>query len=84
MIGEVISVGTEIILGSTLNTNTYYITQRLAEIGIDVLFHTSVVDDSKLLKDVINVGLNRADILIFTGGLGPTADDMTKEVVSGT
>ena len=84
MIGEVISVGTEIILGSTLNTNTYYITQRLAEIGIDVLFHTSVVDDSKLLKDVINVGLNRADILIFTGGLGPTADDMTKEVVSET
>jgi nicotinamide-nucleotide amidase len=84
VIGEVISVGTEIILGSTLNTNTYYITQRLAEIGIDVLFHTSVVDDSKLLKDVINVGLNRADILIFTGGLGPTADDMTKEVVSET
>ena len=84
MIGEVISVGTEIILGSTLNTNTYYITQRLAEIGIDVLIHTSVVDDSKLLKDVINVGLNRADILIFTGGLGPTADDMTKEVVSET
>ncbi len=84
MIGEVISVGTEIILGSTLNTNTYYITQRLSEIGIDVLFHTSVVDDSNLLKDVINIGLNRADILIFTGGLGPTADDMTKEVVSET
>ena len=84
MIGEIISVGTEIILGSTLNTNTYYITQRLSEIGVDVLYHTSVVDDSSLLEDVINIGLSRADILIFTGGLGPTADDMTKEIVSQT
>lgn len=84
MKAEIISVGTELILGSTLNTNTHYITQKLTEIGIDVLFHTSVVDDKKLLKDVINTSLNRVDLIIFTGGLGPTNDDITKEVVSDT
>ena len=84
MKAEIISVGTEIILGSTLNTNTHYITQELSEIGIDVLFHTSVGDDPNILKDVIKIGLKRADLLIFTGGLGPTADDMTKEIVSET
>lgn len=84
MIAEIISVGTEIILGSTLNTNTYYITKKLSAIGIDVLYHTSVIDDSNLLKEVINTGMKRADLLIFTGGLGPTADDITKEVVCET
>jgi nicotinamide-nucleotide amidase len=84
VIAEIISVGTEIILGSTLNTNTYYITRKLSAIGIDVLYHTSVIDDSKLLKEVINIGIKRADLLIFTGGLGPTADDITKEVVCET
>ena len=84
MKAEIISVGTEIILGGTLNTNTYYLTQRLSESGIDVLFHTSVGDDPDILQDVIKIGLKRADLLIFTGGLGPTADDMTKEIVSRT
>ncbi len=82
MKAEIISVGTEIIIGSTLNTNVQYITQRLSEIGIDVLFHTSVTDDPELLKDVVNIGLERVDLLIFTGGLGPTEDDMIKEAVS--
>lgn len=84
MKAEIVSVGTEIIIGSTLNTNAQYIAQKLLEIGIDVLFHTTVTDEPELLKDVINVGLERADLLIFTGGLGPTEDDMTKEIVSQT
>lgn len=84
MNAEIISVGTEIIIGSTLNTNVQYITQKLLEIGIDVLFHTSVTDNSDLLKDVTNIGLKRVDLLIFTGGLGPTEDDITKEIVSET
>ena len=84
MKAEIISVGTELILGTTLNTNTYYITQKLSEHGVDVLFHTSIVDDKKLLQDVINISLNRADLIIFTGGLGPTVDDLTKEVVAET
>ena len=84
MKAEIISVGTELILGSTLNTNTYYITQKLSEAGINVLFHTSVIDDKKLLESVINISLSRADLIIITGGLGPTTDDLTKEVVADT
>ncbi|MCF6463279.1 competence/damage-inducible protein A [Clostridium sp. Cult1] len=84
MIAEIISVGTEIILGSTLNTNTYYLSKKLWEIGVDVLYHTSVKDNPKSLEQVIKIGLERSDILIFTGGLGPTSDDITKEVVSKT
>lgn len=84
MKAEIISIGTEIILGSTLNTNTYYLTEKLTDAGIDVLFHTSVGDDSEILKDVINIGLDRTDLLIVTGGLGPTMDDITKEIVSET
>ncbi len=71
MKAEIISVGTEIILGSTLNTNTHYITQQLSEIGIDVLYHTSVGDDPNILKDIINIGLKRADLLIFYRWIRP-------------
>lgn len=84
MKAEIISIGTEIILGSTLNTNTHYLSEGLTDAGMDVLFHTSVRDDPKILKDVINIGLNRTDLLILTGGLGPTMDDITKEIVSET
>jgi len=84
MRAEIISVGNELILGNILNTNTFYITKKLTEIGIDVLYHTSVKDDMQMLENVINIALNRADLLIFTGGLGPTYDDMTKEIVSKT
>ncbi len=84
MKAEIISVGTELILGDTLNTNSHYISRSLTENGIEVLFHTSVLDNKKLLKDVINIALNRVELLIFTGGLGPTNDDMTKEILSET
>ena len=84
MRAEIISVGNELIFGDTLNTNAHYITRRLTEIGIEVLYHTSVKDDMQMLENVINIALNRADLLIFTGGLGPTYDDMTKEIVSKT
>jgi len=56
----------------------------LSDIGIEVLYHTSVKDDAQVLKDVVNIGLNRADLLIFTGGLGPTYDDLSKEVISNS
>lgn len=82
MRAEIITVGSELILGSTLNTNAQYLTRRLWEVGIEVLYHTSLKDDKKQLKEAVSIGLNRADLLIFTGGLGPTADDFTKEVVS--
>lgn len=81
MRAEIISVGNELIFGDTLNTNAHYITRRLTEIGIEVLYHTSVKDDMEMLESVINIGLNRVDLLVFTGGLGPTYDDLTKEAV---
>jgi len=81
MRAEIISVGNELIFGDTLNTNAHYITRRLTEIGIEVLYHTSVKDDIEMLESVINIGLNRVDLLVFTGGLGPTYDDLTKEAV---
>ncbi|NLY67367.1 MAG: competence/damage-inducible protein A [Tissierellia bacterium] len=84
MRAEIITVGSEIILGSILNTNAQYLTRRLGEIGIEVLYHTSLKDNKEQLKQVIKTGLKRADLLIFTGGLGPTGDDFTKEVVSET
>jgi len=82
MKAEIIAVGSELILGSTLNTNSQYLTKRLSEIGIDVLYHTTLKDNRDQLKEVIDIGLKRADLLIFTGGLGPTGDDFTKDVVS--
>jgi len=84
MRAEIITIGNELLSGNVLNTNTYYLTKRLSEIGIEVLYHTSVKDDAQMLKDVVNIGLNRADLLIFTGGLGPTYDDLSKEVISNS
>lgn len=82
MIAEIITIGTEITTGSTLNTNAFYLSQRLFEIGVETYFHTTVDDDEARLMDVIKVALSRADLIITTGGLGPTKDDMTKEVIA--
>ena len=82
LIAEIISVGTEILLGSTINTNAAFLGKELAELGIFV-YHTNVVGDNKnRLKDVIKIAMNRADIIITTGGLGPTYDDLTKETIA--
>ncbi len=82
MIAEIITVGTEIIIGSILNTNSKYLSNKLIEMGINPYYHTSVDDNEERLKDVLKIALKRADLIITTGGLGPTQDDMTKEVVS--
>ena len=82
MIAEIITIGTEITTGSTLNTNAFYLSQKLLELGIENHYQTTVDDDEGRLKDVIHIALNRADIIITTGGLGPTKDDLTKEVIS--
>lgn len=84
MICEIITIGTEIIMGSTLNTNSFYLSQKLTELGVEVYFHTSVDDDPERLKSVVTTAINRSDLIITTGGLGPTKDDMTKEVISET
>lgn len=82
MIAEIITIGTEITTGSTLNTNAFFLSQKLFEIGVETYYQTTVDDDENRLIDVINIALNRSDLIITTGGLGPTKDDMTKEVIA--
>ncbi|ADQ46548.1 competence/damage-inducible protein CinA [Caldicellulosiruptor kronotskyensis 2002] len=82
MVAEIICVGTELLLGQILNTNSQYLAQKLAELGIDLYFQTTVGDNMERLKMAIDIATKRADILIFTGGLGPTSDDITKEAVA--
>jgi len=82
MVAEIITIGTEITMGSTLNTNSQYIANKLLDLGIETYYHTSVDDNKNRVMDVVHIALNRADLIITTGGLGPTADDITKEVVA--
>lgn len=77
---EILSIGTEILLGDILNTNAQYLSRRLADLGISVFFHTTVGDNPKRLKDALQIAFSRSDMVIATGGLGPTTDDLTKEV----
>ena len=77
---EILSVGTEILLGDILNTNSRYLSVELAKIGISVLRHTTVGDNAERLAAALTTALGRSDIVIATGGLGPTADDITRDV----
>jgi nicotinamide-nucleotide amidase len=79
---EVVGVGTELLLGQIANTNAQWISQRLAEIGVDVLFHGVVGDNHDRIVEVLRLAVGRADAVIVTGGLGPTQDDITREAVS--
>lgn len=79
---EVIAVGTELLLGQIANTNGQFISQRLALMGYNCYFHSVVGDNEERLLSVIENATKRADVLLFTGGLGPTKDDLTKEVVA--
>ncbi len=78
----ILSVGTEILMGSILNTNTKYLSEKLNEYGVSVLYHCSVGDNPERLKEVFSYYLKDVDIVITTGGLGPTQDDLTKEVIA--
>ena len=79
---EIITIGTEIISGQIVDTNSPYIARKLAEKGICVLFQTSVGDDKELLKSALKIARDRVNLIITTGGLGPTANDITREAVS--
>lgn len=82
MRAEIVAVGTELLLGQIVNTNARYLSQKLAEIGINVYFHTVVGDNFERLTQVIREASSRSDLILFTGGLGPTQDDLTKEAVA--
>ncbi|MTI67499.1 MAG: competence/damage-inducible protein A [Firmicutes bacterium] len=84
MKAEIINVGTELLLGDIINSNSNYLSKELAKLGIDVYYHTTVGDNKERLKSVLNNSLKRSELLIFTGGLGPTTDDITKEIIFST
>lgn len=77
---EIICVGTELLLGDVLNTDSKYLSNQLADIGINVFYQVTVGDNSERLEEALRTALSRSDLIITTGGLGPTEDDITKEV----
>ena len=79
---EIIAVGTELLLGEIVNTDAQAISQGLAELGINVYFETVCGDNPERLRSVLEIAKSRADIIVTTGGLGPTADDLTKETIA--
>src|SRR4051812_33704469 len=79
---EIISVGTELTSGQNLDTNAQWLSRRLAEIGVPVAFHTTVADDMADNVAVFALASQRADLVVSTGGLGPTQDDLTREVIA--
>jgi nicotinamide-nucleotide amidase len=82
MIAEVISIGDELTSGQRLDTNSQWLSQRLGELGIQVLYHTTVGDDLAANVRVFQQAIDRADVVVATGGLGPTADDLTREALA--
>ncbi len=82
MNGEIIAVGSELLLGQIANTNAQFLSKQLADIGINVFYHTVAGDNSNRLKSVIKIAEQRSNLIILTGGLGPTKDDLTKETVA--
>ncbi len=82
MTAEIISVGTELLLGDIVNTNAQYIAKELAHMGIDLYYQTVVGDNPERLKKTFETALARSELIITTGGLGPTKDDITKEIAA--
>lgn len=82
MNAEIISVGTELLLGHTINTDAAFVARELSALGINLLFSCVVGDNAERLKTAVEQALERSDLVITTGGLGPTDDDLTKETVA--
>lgn len=82
MTGEIICVGTELLLGDIVNTNAQFLSKELASLGINIYNQTTVGDNEARLRSAISEAVSRSDIIFLTGGLGPTKDDLTKETVA--
>lgn len=82
MTAETISVGTEILLGNIVNTNAAYLAQQYAKLGIESYYQTAVGDNPERLTEALRLASSRSDLIVLTGGLGPTQDDITKETVA--
>ena len=79
---EILSVGTELLLGSIANTDAQMLSQGLSALGLNVFWHTVVGDNPQRAREAVELARSRADIIITTGGLGPTCDDLTKNVLA--
>ncbi len=82
MKAEILSVGTELLLGNVVNTDARDVSEALSELGINVYWHTVVGDNPARLTECVEIAKKRADLIITTGGLGPTCDDLTKQVLA--
>jgi len=82
MKAEIVAIGSELLLGQIVDTNSSYIAKRLAENGIELVQTATVGDDLQQMKEVIREAANRSQVVITTGGIGPTEDDLTREVIS--
>ena len=80
---EILSVGTELLLGNIVNLDAQILSQGLSELGLNVFWHTVVGDNPQRAREAVDIAKRRADIIITTGGLGPTCDDLTKNVLAG-
>jgi competence/damage-inducible protein CinA-like protein len=80
---EIITIGTELLLGEIVDTNSQYLARQLRDAGIDIYWTTTVGDNLVRIADAVRQGLQRSDIVVCTGGLGPTIDDMTREAIAG-
>lgn len=82
MKAELIAVGTEILTGQIVNTNAQFLSEQMAQIGIDVYFQTAVGDNAERLLSILDIAKKRSDLIILCGGLGPTEDDLTKQTLA--
>lgn len=82
MKAEIITVGTELLIGSILNTNAKFLSERLIDLGVDVVRQVSVADDMNSIIKELSISMNEADLIFLCGGLGPTNDDLTREALA--
>lgn len=82
MKAEIITLGTELLIGSILNTNAKFLSERLIDLGVDVVRQVSVADDMNSIIKELNISMNEADLIFLCGGLGPTNDDLTREALA--
>ena len=82
MIAEIVSIGTALLMGQIVNTDAQYLSRRLQSLGISVYYHTTVGDNPQRMRDTLALALSRSDVVITTGGLGPTQDDLSKEMAA--
>ena len=82
MRAEIISIGTEILLGDIQDSNSRYIAQRLPALGIDLYYMHQIGDNQQRLTELLQAAMQRSDVVICTGGLGPTEDDITRDAIA--